>query len=269
MRYGMNMIAKKMIQYFYRRPMNSFVKRQKERFYGYILPILYGKLPHVQIGENNIFTSPKNLGFKHDEASLKIGNDNFFSAQTTLAVYEQGKLEIGSYCGMWRGIIGCRFKITIGDMFLAAENFVIEDSIGHPVDSEWRKRQILWFVEGRRKKPPASYRPDKLTPEEKLFIDQYAFAAMPPMEEVNVGEIVIGNNVWIGRNVTILKGAKIGDNCVIATGSIVTKEIPSNCVAAGIPAKAVKKLDVIPFNKTMKKIREEFKDYVGDPRDTW
>ncbi|MDD3392077.1 MAG: acyltransferase [Bacilli bacterium] len=43
-------------------------------------------------------------------------------------------------------------------------------------------------------------------------------------------EVVIGNNVWVGANVVILKGVKIGDNCVIAAGSIVTKDVQSNNV---------------------------------------
>lgn len=42
--------------------------------------------------------------------------------------------------------------------------------------------------------------------------------------------IKIGNNIWIGANVTILKGVSIGDNCVIAAGSIVRKSIPSNTI---------------------------------------
>lgn len=52
--------------------------------------------------------------------------------------------------------------------------------------------------------------------------------------------IVIGNNVWIGTNVTVLKGVKIGDGCIIAAGSLVTKDVPANCLAAGVPAKVIK-----------------------------
>lgn len=55
-------------------------------------------------------------------------------------------------------------------------------------------------------------------------------------------EIVIGNNVWIGANVTVLKGVHIGDNSVIGMGSIVTKDIPSNSVAAGNPCRVVKQI---------------------------
>ena len=52
--------------------------------------------------------------------------------------------------------------------------------------------------------------------------------------------IDIGDHVWIGAWARILKGAIIGNNSVIATGSIVTSKIGSNCIAAGIPAKVVK-----------------------------
>ncbi len=49
-------------------------------------------------------------------------------------------------------------------------------------------------------------------------------------EEYVSDSIQIGNNVWIGANVTVLKGISIGDNCVIAAGSIVRKSIPANTV---------------------------------------
>lgn len=52
--------------------------------------------------------------------------------------------------------------------------------------------------------------------------------------------IVIGNHVWIGARAMILKGVTIGDGSVVAAGAIVTKNVPSNCVVAGVPAKVVK-----------------------------
>jgi acetyltransferase-like isoleucine patch superfamily enzyme len=57
------------------------------------------------------------------------------------------------------------------------------------------------------------------------------------------GRVVIGNNVVFGRDVTILKNVVIGDNCIIGNGSIVTKSIPSNSVALGVPARVVSTLD--------------------------
>lgn len=53
--------------------------------------------------------------------------------------------------------------------------------------------------------------------------------------------IVIKDHVWIGMNVTILKGVTIGEGSVIAAGSIVTKDIPEHCLAAGVPCKVKKK----------------------------
>lgn len=52
--------------------------------------------------------------------------------------------------------------------------------------------------------------------------------------------VIIGNDVWIGGNSTILPGVTIGDNVVIAAGAVVTKDIPANCVAGGVPAKVIK-----------------------------
>ena len=59
----------------------------------------------------------------------------------------------------------------------------------------------------------------------------------------NSAPIRIGNNVFIGDNVTVLKGVSIGDNSVIGSGSIVTKSIPSNSIAAGNPAKVIRELN--------------------------
>ena len=55
--------------------------------------------------------------------------------------------------------------------------------------------------------------------------------------------IVIGNNVWIGSHATILGGVTIGDGSVIAAGAVVTKDVPENTVAGGVPAKIIKAID--------------------------
>ena len=55
--------------------------------------------------------------------------------------------------------------------------------------------------------------------------------------------VTIGDNCWIGGNATILPGVKIGNNVTIGAGSVVVKDIPSDCVAVGNPAKVVKKVN--------------------------
>lgn len=60
--------------------------------------------------------------------------------------------------------------------------------------------------------------------------------------------IVIGNNVWIGAQSIVLGGVTIGDNCVIAAGSVVTKNIPANTLAMGRPAARCARLAQISVN---------------------
>ena len=67
-----------------------------------------------------------------------------------------------------------------------------------------------------------------------------------PVERNNRREwaepVTIGDNVWIGGSVTILPGVTIGDNTTIGAGSVVTKDIPANVVAAGNPCRVIKAL---------------------------
>jgi acetyltransferase-like isoleucine patch superfamily enzyme len=57
------------------------------------------------------------------------------------------------------------------------------------------------------------------------------------------GPIHVGNNVFIGMRAMIMPNVHIGDNVVIAAGAVVTRDVPSNCVVAGIPARVLKPLD--------------------------
>ena len=54
--------------------------------------------------------------------------------------------------------------------------------------------------------------------------------------------VTVGKNVWIGSNSTICPGVTIGDNAVIGAGSVVTKDVPENMVAVGVPAKVIKSI---------------------------
>lgn len=65
---------------------------------------------------------------------------------------------------------------------------------------------------------------------------------IPPQQRplVSKGEITIGNNVWIGDKATILAGVHIGDNVIVAANAVVTKDVPSNSMVAGVPAKVIK-----------------------------
>src|SRR3954454_17445492 len=53
-------------------------------------------------------------------------------------------------------------------------------------------------------------------------------------------DVEVGNNVWIGYGACILRGVRVGDNAIVGTNSVVTKDVPANAVVAGIPAKVIR-----------------------------
>ncbi len=58
---------------------------------------------------------------------------------------------------------------------------------------------------------------------------------------------IIEENAKIGANATILPGITIGKNSIVGAGSVVTKDVPPNCVVAGNPAKVINKIDNLPY----------------------
>jgi acetyltransferase-like isoleucine patch superfamily enzyme len=85
----------------------------------------------------------------------------------------------------------------------------------------------------------------------------------------NEGNIIIGNDVWVGSDATILNNVKIGNGAIIALGSIVTKDVPDYAIVAGAPAKVIKYRfneneisflnDVKWWDFEKKKLKENFK----------
>ena len=58
--------------------------------------------------------------------------------------------------------------------------------------------------------------------------------------DMTAAPIVVGKDVWIGAHATILKGVTIGDGAIVAAGAVVTRDVPPNTIAAGVPARVVK-----------------------------
>ena len=70
----------------------------------------------------------------------------------------------------------------------------------------------------------------------------YTNIGLQKIFDLKESEIIIGNDVWIGANCTILKGVKIGENSIIGAGSVVVKNIEKNVLAVGNPAIVIKML---------------------------
>lgn len=78
-------------------------------------------------------------------------------------------------------------------------------------------------------------------PEVFLTASDYQFQADQPFREQpkNERDIVIGNDVWLGTRVTVTAGVTIGNGCIIGAGTVVTRDIPHNSIAVGVPARII------------------------------
>ena len=122
-------------------------------------------------------------------------------------VFPNASIAIGNHCsiGEYNHITACN-KITIGDGLLTGRYVIISDNSHGGLSEEEANIQ-------------------------------------PSLRDLkSKGEVVIGNNVWLGDKVAVLSGVHIGNNVVVAANAVVTKDIPDGCVAAGVPARVVKKI---------------------------
>ncbi|WP_411681097.1 CatB-related O-acetyltransferase [Clostridium thailandense] len=74
-----------------------------------------------------------------------------------------------------------------------------------------------------------------------IFGEEWNEALKPTDAWDNKGDIVIGNDVWIGYESIIMSGVKIGDGAIIGTRAVVTKDVPPYAIVGGVPAKVIKK----------------------------
>lgn len=172
-------------------------------------------------------------GILSSKCQIKIsGNNNIVTIGNSTKIYkmkieiagDNNTLFIGSNCRLnndWWCIGGNNCKIVIGD-YCTTEGV-------HIAALEDNSKVIIG------KDSMMSGNIEMRTSDSHSVIDADTQQRINYAKDINIGE-----HVWIGSRASILKGVTIGDNSIIATGSIVTKGIINNCIASGIPAKIVK-----------------------------
>jgi maltose O-acetyltransferase len=165
------------------------------------------------IGSNPVITMSGNVEISGGSTKNDIVVGDFFKLSGSLISFGGGKIRIGSYSLVGPGCaVGAANYVEIGSYVLISNNVIVIDNNNHPVNPQDR---LLMNVE--------SYSHQYRT---------WKYAVSKP--------IIIKDNVWIGRNSIINKGVTIGENSIIAANSVVTKDVPPNCIVGGNPAKIVK-----------------------------
>ena len=179
----------------------------------------------VSLGRNVRVQALGCLCAEQPAARISVGEDSIIYEFARVEAYGAGTIEIGRDSIIGEARIYARERVSLGERVVTSWNVFIQDFDPHPLDPAQRGRQMLRMTRGFRPRYGAA----KPLPELP-----WAFPTAP---------VSIGNDVWLGANVTILKGARIGDGCVVATGSVVTAgEYPPRSVIAGVPARVVKSL---------------------------
>ena len=144
---------------------------------------------------------------------IKIGNHCEIAG--SLISQDDGRITIGD-CTMIRenSIIGSICNVTIGSYVIISNNIHIYDNNNHPTDPSIRKEMCKQDFHGD--------------------CWRWKYSAFSP--------VVIQDNVFIGERSTILKGVTIGEGAIVASNSVVTKDVPPYTIVAGNPAKVVKKI---------------------------
>lgn len=172
----------------------------------YIYTFLKLKVNHVKFHYRVL----GNSFYIHNEGRISFGDrvslhsyPNGTSYRTALTTYfPEAVIEIGNNCNINGTVIHCNELVKIGNNCMFGPGTVICDNDSHRIAKD--------PVERRKR------------------------AVSKP--------IILEDNVWIGMNCLILKGVTIGENSIVAAGSVVVNNVPSNSVAGGNPARVLKEI---------------------------
>ena len=175
--------------------------------------------PNVEFGEGFYCESAqifRHLRSKNPRAVV-IGRHVSCYAGCSFSVGESGQCSIGDFTLLNGALIMAEEDIDIGSHCLISWNVGVADSDFHPLEPAQR------LIDAQALAP--------------------YFKNRPLRPKLKTAPVKIADNVWIGMNAIILKGVTIGENSVVAAGSVVTKSVPPNTVVAGNPAVVVKQFE--------------------------
>ncbi len=181
----------------------------------YIIKLILG-VKYYTLGSGSFIAHPsKIMNPSKDKSRISIGKNSAVHCQIQILGHG-GKVIIGDHCFIgensyiWSG----KF-INIGDRVLIGHNCNIFDNDAHPFDKKERHSQF-----------------------KEIFTIGH-----PKNIKLNDSEVIIEDDVWIGANVTVLKGVRIGKAAIVGAGSVITKNIEPFTVNAGSPSRVIRRLD--------------------------
>ncbi len=191
-------------------------------FYKYWNP-LYFKLNGITFGRR---MEVLNKVYIKGNGQIVIGDDfEFRSGDNTNAICRnirgtlytmspEARIVIGDRVGISSACLWAKERITIGNDVNIGGDCLIMDNDAHPIDYLQRRR---------------SY-------EKEVGTENYR-------QKIGTAPIEIGDDVWIGARCQILKGVHVGARSIIAAGSVVTKDVPADVIAGGIPCRVIKNIE--------------------------
>lgn len=151
---------------------------------------------------------------KRPSGYFSVGSDCILSGLFVCNI-PSAQIIIGDRCFIGgNALVDCADSISIGDDVLIAQEVILLDHNSHSIFWESRSSDVLDWEKGIKN-----------------------------WDVVPKAPIIIGNKCWIGARAIILKNVILGEGCVVAAGSVVTKSFPKNSLIAGNPAKLIRVID--------------------------